>query len=147
MPHGKLTVDNFAVRNYLTLINLESVGAKRTRKKCILIIAKKTKKRYSLPLALAAVGASNPRRPVDDTAGNDMDSLLKHMVDMTGHRDHTMLDVSVISAVQELAGVARTRILGIAAVAAPGTCARAPASAPAAARASRMRPKARRAKP
>jgi diguanylate cyclase (GGDEF)-like protein len=46
-----------------------------------------------------------------------MDSLLKHMVDMTGHRDHTMLDVSVISAVQELAGVARTRILGIAAVA------------------------------
>jgi diguanylate cyclase (GGDEF)-like protein len=42
-----------------------------------------------------------------------MDSLLKHMVDMTGHRDHTMLDISVISAVQELAGAARTRILGI----------------------------------
>jgi diguanylate cyclase (GGDEF)-like protein len=46
-----------------------------------------------------------------------MDSLLKHMVDMTGHRDHSMLDISVISAVQELAGVARTRILSIATVA------------------------------
>jgi diguanylate cyclase (GGDEF)-like protein len=42
-----------------------------------------------------------------------MDSLLKHMVDMTGHRDHAMLDMSVISAVQELAGAVQTRILGI----------------------------------
>ena len=42
-----------------------------------------------------------------------MDSLLKHMVDMTGHRDHTMLDISVISAVQELAGASRTRVLTI----------------------------------
>ncbi|MFS2022156.1 GGDEF domain-containing protein [Massilia sp. CT11-137] len=42
-----------------------------------------------------------------------MDSLLKHMVDMTGHRDHAMLDISVISAVQELAGAAQTRILAI----------------------------------
>ena len=39
-----------------------------------------------------------------------MDSLLKHMVDMTGHRDHTMLDISVISAVQELAGASQTRV-------------------------------------
>ncbi|MFC5552280.1 GGDEF domain-containing protein [Massilia aerilata] len=46
-----------------------------------------------------------------------MDSLLKHMVDMTGHRDHAMLDLSVISAVQELAGAAQTRILSIATVA------------------------------
>ena len=45
-----------------------------------------------------------------------MDSLLKHMVDMTGHRDHAMLDISVISAVQELAGAAQTRILAIATV-------------------------------
>nr|WP_314542764.1 GGDEF domain-containing protein [uncultured Massilia sp.] len=45
-----------------------------------------------------------------------MDSLLKHMVDMTGHRDHAMLDISVISAVQELAGAAQTRILTIATV-------------------------------
>jgi diguanylate cyclase (GGDEF)-like protein len=43
-----------------------------------------------------------------------MDSLLKHMVDMTGHRDHAMLDISVISAVQELADAAQTRILTIA---------------------------------
>ncbi|MBY0240196.1 MAG: GGDEF domain-containing protein [Burkholderiaceae bacterium] len=40
-----------------------------------------------------------------------MDSLLKHMVDMTGHRDHTMLDISVISAVQELANAKQTRVL------------------------------------
>ena len=45
-----------------------------------------------------------------------MDSLLKHMVDMTGHRDHTMLDISVISAVQELAGASQTRVLSIATV-------------------------------
>ena len=45
-----------------------------------------------------------------------MDSLLKHMVDMTGHRDHAMLDISVISAVQELTGAAQTRILTIAIV-------------------------------
>ena len=42
-----------------------------------------------------------------------MDSLLKHMVDMTGHRDHTMLDISVISAVQELAGARQTRVLSV----------------------------------
>jgi diguanylate cyclase (GGDEF)-like protein len=42
-----------------------------------------------------------------------MDSLLKHMVDMSGHRDHTKLDISVISAVQELAGAAQTRVLTI----------------------------------
>jgi diguanylate cyclase (GGDEF)-like protein len=42
-----------------------------------------------------------------------MDSLLKHMVDMTGHRDHAMLDISVIAAVQELAGAVQTRILAI----------------------------------
>jgi diguanylate cyclase (GGDEF)-like protein len=42
-----------------------------------------------------------------------MDSLLKHMVDMTGHRDHTMLDISVVAAVQELAAAAQTRVLSI----------------------------------
>jgi diguanylate cyclase (GGDEF)-like protein len=45
-----------------------------------------------------------------------MDSLLKHMVDMTGHRDHTMLDISVISAVQELAHAAQVRVLTLATV-------------------------------
>jgi diguanylate cyclase (GGDEF)-like protein len=54
---------------------------------------------------------------VDYIAENDMDSLLKHMVDMTGHRDHAMLDISVISAVQELAAAAQTRILSITTVA------------------------------
>jgi diguanylate cyclase (GGDEF)-like protein len=53
------------------------------------------------------------RRPVDYIAENDMDSLLKHMVDMTGHRDHAMLDISVISAVQELSRAAQTRMLTI----------------------------------
>ncbi|WP_312433817.1 GGDEF domain-containing protein [Janthinobacterium sp.] len=42
-----------------------------------------------------------------------MDSLLKHMVDMTGYRDHTMLDISVISAVQELACATQTRMLAL----------------------------------
>ncbi len=42
-----------------------------------------------------------------------MDSLLKHMVDMTGHRDHAMLNISVVAAVQELAAAAQTRVLSI----------------------------------
>lgn len=42
-----------------------------------------------------------------------MDPLLKHMVDITTHRDHTMLDLSAISAVQELACAMRTRLLSI----------------------------------
>lgn len=45
-----------------------------------------------------------------------MDSLLKHMVDMTGHRDHAMLDISVVAAVQELAAAAQTRVLSISTV-------------------------------
>jgi diguanylate cyclase (GGDEF)-like protein len=45
-----------------------------------------------------------------------MDSLLKHMVDMTGHRDHAMLDISVITAVQELASAAQTRVLSLSSV-------------------------------
>ena len=50
---------------------------------------------------------------VDYISENDMDSLLKHMVDMTGHRDHAMLDISVVAAVQELAAAAQTRVLSI----------------------------------
>jgi diguanylate cyclase (GGDEF)-like protein len=53
---------------------------------------------------------------VDYISEKDMDSLLKHMVDMTGHRDHAMLDISVMSAVQELAGASQTRVLSIATV-------------------------------
>ena len=42
-----------------------------------------------------------------------MEPLLKHMVDITTHRDHSMLDLSAISAVQELACALRTRLLSI----------------------------------
>jgi len=42
-----------------------------------------------------------------------MSSLLNNMVAMTSHRDHAMLDLSVISAVQELAAAAQTRILTV----------------------------------
>ena len=42
-----------------------------------------------------------------------MDSLLKHLVDITGHRDHAMLDVAVISAVHELASAKQTRVLSL----------------------------------
>jgi diguanylate cyclase (GGDEF)-like protein len=42
-----------------------------------------------------------------------MNSLLKHMVDMTGHRDHAMLDLSTIGAVQELSDAVQTRVLAI----------------------------------
>jgi diguanylate cyclase (GGDEF)-like protein len=45
-----------------------------------------------------------------------MNTLLKHMVDMTGHRDHTMLDISVVSAVQELAEALQARVLAIVSV-------------------------------
>src|SRR5450830_1027727 len=45
-----------------------------------------------------------------------MDLLLKQMVDITGHRDHAMLDVAVISAVHELAAARRTRVLSIVAL-------------------------------
>jgi diguanylate cyclase (GGDEF)-like protein len=46
-------------------------------------------------------------------AENDMNSLLKHMVDITAHRDHAMLDLSVIAALLELAGATRARVLSL----------------------------------
>lgn len=42
-----------------------------------------------------------------------MDSLLKHMVEMTGYRDHAMLDRSFISVVQEFTGALQTRLFNI----------------------------------
>jgi len=42
-----------------------------------------------------------------------MDSLLKHVLDITGHRDHAMLDVAVMSAVHELAAARHTRVLSL----------------------------------
>jgi len=40
-------------------------------------------------------------------------ALLKHVVDLTGHRDHRLLDISILSAVRELAGAQRARMLGM----------------------------------
>ena len=45
-----------------------------------------------------------------------MHSLLEHMVNITAHRDQAMLDLAVISAVQDLAGASSTRVLTIASV-------------------------------
>lgn len=42
-----------------------------------------------------------------------MNSLLKHMVEMTCHRDHTLLDISIVAALQELVGVQQARTLEI----------------------------------
>lgn len=42
-----------------------------------------------------------------------MESLLKHLVELTGHRDHNLLDVSVISALHELVGARQARVLEI----------------------------------
>ena len=42
-----------------------------------------------------------------------MESLLKHMVELTGHRDHNLLDVSVISALHDLVGASQARVLEI----------------------------------
>ncbi|OGB25894.1 MAG: diguanylate cyclase [Burkholderiales bacterium RIFCSPLOWO2_02_FULL_57_36] len=40
-----------------------------------------------------------------------MDALLKHLVEITCHRDHALLDASVISALHELAGASQARVL------------------------------------
>lgn len=42
-----------------------------------------------------------------------MDTIIKHMVEISGHRDHTLLDISILSAIQELAGATQARVLGI----------------------------------
>ncbi len=38
-----------------------------------------------------------------------MDNLLSHLVEITGHRDHTLLDVSVLSALHQLVGAEEVR--------------------------------------
>ncbi|MGN6388061.1 MAG: GGDEF domain-containing protein [Burkholderiaceae bacterium] len=40
-----------------------------------------------------------------------IDALLKHLVAITGHRDHSLLNISVITALQELAGATQARVL------------------------------------
>jgi diguanylate cyclase (GGDEF)-like protein len=42
-----------------------------------------------------------------------MENLIKHMVEITCHRDHTLLDVSVVSALHELADASQVRALEI----------------------------------
>ncbi len=42
-----------------------------------------------------------------------MDNLLKHLVEITGHRDHNLLDISVISALHELVGATQAQVLEI----------------------------------
>jgi diguanylate cyclase (GGDEF)-like protein len=42
-----------------------------------------------------------------------METLLKHLVEITCHRDHTLLDISVISALHELIGADQARVFEI----------------------------------
>ena len=42
-----------------------------------------------------------------------MNALLKHLVEITCHRDHTLLDASVISALHELVGARQARVLDV----------------------------------
>ncbi|MGB7479070.1 MAG: GGDEF domain-containing protein [Burkholderiaceae bacterium] len=42
-----------------------------------------------------------------------MDALLKHLVEITGHRDHTLLDISVVAALHELIGAQQARVLEV----------------------------------
>lgn len=42
-----------------------------------------------------------------------MDTLLKHLVEITGHRDHNLLDISVISALHELVGASQVQVIEI----------------------------------
>jgi diguanylate cyclase (GGDEF)-like protein len=42
-----------------------------------------------------------------------MEPLIKHLVGITGHRDHSMLDVSVVSALYDLVGAVQVRALEI----------------------------------
>jgi diguanylate cyclase (GGDEF)-like protein len=74
------------------------------------IIAARRKRIYAGLLALETTDRHAAGRHTDR---DDMNSLLQHMVDMTGHRDHAMLDLSTIAAVQELSGALQTRVLAL----------------------------------
>jgi diguanylate cyclase (GGDEF)-like protein len=43
-----------------------------------------------------------------------MDVILKHLLDVTGHRDHQLMEISILSAIQQMAGVQSARILSVA---------------------------------
>jgi diguanylate cyclase (GGDEF)-like protein len=42
-----------------------------------------------------------------------MESIIKHLMEITGHRDHDLLNISVISALSELTNAARARVLDV----------------------------------
>jgi diguanylate cyclase (GGDEF)-like protein len=42
-----------------------------------------------------------------------MESIIKHLMEITGHRDHDLLNISVISALSELTSASRARVLNI----------------------------------
>jgi diguanylate cyclase (GGDEF)-like protein len=45
-----------------------------------------------------------------------MESIIKHLMEITGHRDHDLLNISVISALSELTSAARARVLDVVSV-------------------------------
>jgi diguanylate cyclase (GGDEF)-like protein len=45
-----------------------------------------------------------------------MDAIIKHLVEITGHRDHDLLNISVISALRELTQSEEARVLDVVAV-------------------------------
>lgn len=45
-----------------------------------------------------------------------MESIIKHLMEITGHRDHDLLNISVISALAELTHSEQARVLGIVAL-------------------------------
>lgn len=45
-----------------------------------------------------------------------MDSIIKHLVEITGHRDHDLLNISVISALRELTQAEHARVLDVVAM-------------------------------
>lgn len=42
-----------------------------------------------------------------------MESIIKHLMEITGHRDHDLLNISVISALSELTNAGRARVLDV----------------------------------
>ncbi len=40
-----------------------------------------------------------------------MDTLLKHLLDITGHRDHELIETAILSAIAQIAGIKDARIL------------------------------------
>ena len=69
----------------------------RTRHRC-----DKTKKTPRANFSWITVNTSDPLK---------MKSLLEHLVEITGHRDHELLDISVMSALMNMVGVEQARVL------------------------------------